>query len=147
MLSISGADLVLWLHVIAACVWIGGQATVAVLIPLLRGHRALPRLVGQRFQTVAWPAYAILAVTGLANVSNTGLRWSTLWDSPAGRTLAVKLGLVAVSGLAAGAHALLQAPRRDDRAHGRPVASAVLGSISLLTAILAALYGVAIANA
>ena len=25
MLSISGVQLVLWLHVVAACIWIGGQ--------------------------------------------------------------------------------------------------------------------------
>ncbi len=147
MLSISGAAVVLWVHVIAACVWIGGQATVALLIPLLRGQGALARLAGQRYQMVAWPAYAILVITGLANVSNAGLRWSTLLDSPPGRTLAVKLGLVAVSGLAAGVHAFLQAPRRTDRVAGRPVASAALGSLSLLTAVLAALYGVAIASA
>jgi len=147
VLSISGAAVVLWVHVIAACMWIGGQATVALLIPLLRGHGALARLAGQRYQTVAWPAYAILVITGLANVSNAGLEWSTLFDSPPGRTLAVKLGLVAVSGLAAGVHAFLQAPRRSDQAAGRPVASAVLGSVSLLTAVLAALYGVAIASA
>ena len=147
MLNISGAALLLWVHVIAACVWIGGQATVALLIPLLRGQGALARLAGQRYQMVAWPAYAILVITGLANVSNAGLRWSTLLDSPPGRTLAVKLGLVAVSGLAAGVHAFLQAPRRTDRVAGRPVASAALGSLSLLTAVLAALYGVAIASA
>ena len=137
----------MWVHVIAACVWIGGQATVALLIPLLRGHGALARLAGQRYQTVAWPAYAILVITGLANVSNAGLEWSTLFDSPPGRTLAVKLGLVAVSGLAAGVHAFLQAPWHSDPAAGRPVAAAVLGSVSLLTAVLAALYGVAIASA
>jgi putative copper export protein len=147
VLSISGGDLVLWVHVIAACVWIGGQATVALLIPLLRGHGALARLAGQRYQTVAWPAYAVLVITGLANVSNTGLQWSTLLASARGRTLAVKLGLVAVSGLAAGVHAFLQAPRRSDQAAVRPVASATLGSVSLLTAVLAALYGVAIASA
>lgn len=147
MLNISGAALLLWVHVIAACVWIGGQATVALLIPLLRGQGALARRAGQRYQMVAWPAYAILVITGLANVSNAGLRWSTLLDSPPGRTLAVKLGLVAVSGLAAGVHAFLQAPRRTDQVAGRPVASAALGSLSLLTAVLAALYGVAIASA
>jgi putative copper export protein len=147
VLSISGAAVVLWLHVIAACVWIGGQATVALLIPLLRGQGALARLAGQRYQMVAWPAYAILVITGLANVSNAGLQWSTLFDSPPGRTLAVKLGLVAVSGLAAGVHAFLQAPQRSEQVAGRPVASAVLGSVSLLTAVLAALYGVVIASA
>jgi len=55
--------------------------------------------------------------------------------------------LVALSGLAAGIHSFLQAPGRDDATTGRPVASALLGSISLLAAVLAALFGVVIADA
>jgi hypothetical protein len=57
----------------------------------------------------------------------------------------VKLGLVGLSGLAAAVHAFLQAPRRTDVATSRPAASALLGSTSLLAAVGAALYGVAIA--
>lgn len=147
MLSLSAATLILWLHVVAACVWIGGQVTLAILIPLLRGDRGLAALAGRRYQMVAWPAFGVLVVTGIANVGNAGLRWSQLLDSAPGRTLAVKLGLVALSGLAAGVHAFLQAPRRGGQGSRRSWPSAVLGSVSLLAALLAALYGVAIANA
>jgi putative copper export protein len=147
VLSISGPTLVLWLHVIAACIWIGGQVTVAAVIPLLRDRDDLAQLVGRRYQAVAWPAFAVLIVTGVLNVGNAGLRWSQLLDSPAGRTLAIKLGLVGLSGLAAGVHSFRQAPRPGDETAGSPVASAVLGSISLAAALLAALYGVAIASA
>ncbi len=136
----------LWLHIVAACIWIGGQVTIAAVIPMLRDQRELARRVGRRYQTVAWPAFAVLIVTGLLNVADAGLRWSQLFDSPTGRTLVVKLAFVALSGLAAGVHALLHAaPRRD--AGGSAVGSAVLGSISLVAALLAALYGVAIARA
>lgn len=48
VLSVSGPTLVLWLHVVAACIWIGGQVTVAAVIPLLRGRDALAQLVGRR---------------------------------------------------------------------------------------------------
>ena len=147
MLTVSGPTLVLWLHVLAACVWIGGQVTVAMLIPPLRRHGTLARTAGQRYQWVAWPAFTVLAVTGILNVGNAGLRWSQLLDTPAGRTLAVKLGLVALSGLAAGVHAFLQAPRDDGDRSRPPRASVVLGAISLLAAVLAALYGVAIVHA
>ncbi|MFI5313660.1 MAG: CopD family protein [Candidatus Dormibacteria bacterium] len=143
VLSISAAELVLWLHVVAACVWIGGQVVVAALIPVLRGHGQIASLAGQRYQLVAWPAYGILVVTGIINVGNAGLQWSHLLDSSAGRTLAVKLALVALSGLAAGVHAFLQAPQSARRAW----ASVLLGSTSLVAAVLAALYGVAIAGA
>jgi putative copper export protein len=146
VLSVSGPTLVLWVHIVAACIWIGGQVTVAVIIPLLRDHRELARRVGRRYETVAWPAFAALIVTGLVNVSNAGLHWSQLLDSSAGRTLVVKLTLVALSGLAAGAHSFLQAPR-GHATGGSAVGSAALGSISLIAALLAALYGVAIAGA
>lgn len=147
MLSISGPTLVLWLHVVAACIWIGGQVTVAAVIPLLRGRDALAQLVGRRYQAVAWPAFAVLIVTGVLNVGNADLRWSQLLDSPAGRTLALKLGLVGLSGLAAGVHSFRQAPRPGGGTAGSAVTSTVLGSISLVAALLAALYGVAIVSA
>jgi putative copper export protein len=147
VLNLSGAALVLWLHVIAACVWIGGQVTVAILIPTLRGHGQLATVAGQRYQMVAWPAFGVLVVTGIVNVGNAGLQWSHLLDSTAGRTLAVKLGLVAMSGLAAGVHGILQAPRRGADPSRRQWASVLLGSASLMAALLAALYGVAIASA
>lgn len=146
MLNISGSALLIWVHIVAACVWIGGQATVAAVIPLLRDHRDLARRVGRRYQVIAWPAFAVLIITGVVNVGNAGLHWAQLLDSPAGRTLAVKLALVALSGLSAGVHSFLQAPRRTATG-GSAVGSAVLGSISLIAALLAALYGVAIAGA
>jgi putative copper export protein len=147
VLSVSGPTLVLWVHLVAACIWIGGQVTVAAIIPLLRDQRELARRVGRRYQAVAWPAFAVLIVTGVVNVGNGGLHWSQLLDSSAGRTLVVKLVLVALSGLAAGVHSFLQAPRRGHASDGSAVGSAVLGSISLVAALLAALYGVAIAGA
>ena len=146
VLSISGSALVLWLHVVAACVWIGGQATIAVIVPVLRGQGDLAARAGRRLQVIAWPAFAVLVVTGLINVANAGLRWTALFDSPAGRTLVIKLVFVAVSGLAAGIHALAQAPRSRGGAASSAVTSAVLGSISLLAALVAALYGVVIAQ-
>jgi putative copper export protein len=95
---------------------------------------------------VAWPAYAALVVTGIINVGNAGVQWSHLFDNDVGRTLVIKLGFVGVSGLAAAVHAFLQAPRTGDRAAGRPLASALLGSTSLVAAVVAALHGVVIAN-
>lgn len=143
MVHIGGPQWALWVHVVAACVWIGGQATVAAVIPLLRGADGgrLAAAVGRRYQAIAWPAFAALAVTGVLNAGNAGLQWSHLLDTAPGRTLAAKLGLVAVSGGAAALHAFVQAPR------GRSAAwSATLGSLSLLAAAVAALYGVAIAS-
>ena len=147
MVGISWVTVALWLHIVAACIWIGGQVTVAAIIPMLRDQRDLARRVGRQYQAIAWPAFAALIVTGLLNVANAGLRWSLLFDSPAGRTLVIKLAFVALSGVAAGVHVVVQAPRRRDAGSSAVGWSAVLGSISLVAALLAALYGVAIARA
>jgi putative copper export protein len=146
MLQITANDWVLWLHVVAACVWIGGQIIIAVVIPLLRRVDGLTVAVGRRYQAVAWPAFGVLVATGILNVHNLGLSWPALVATATGRTLLVKLGLVLVSGGAAGVHALVQAPRARSASARHPVASAVLGSISLLAAVAAALLGVAIAQ-
>jgi putative copper export protein len=147
MLSPSWPVVVLWLHITAATIWIGGQVVVAAVIPMLRAQAGLATAVGRRYQAIAWPAFAVLVLTGVENVRNAGLSWSHLFDNPAGRTLSVKLGLVLVSGAAAAVHALLQAPKASRRAQSSPVTSAVLGSVSLLAALGAAFFGVDIANA
>jgi len=33
-------DLIRWIHLLAAAIWIGGMITVAALVPALRGARA-----------------------------------------------------------------------------------------------------------
>lgn len=145
MLQLDGAAIVLWLHVLAACIWIGGQILVAVLMPALRGVEGLAAAAGRRFQLVAWPAFATLVITGALNARNAGITWSDLVTTPTGRTLLVKLGFVSVSGAAAALHAFLLAPRRR-RDATRPALSAALGGISVLGAVIAALYGVLIAQ-
>jgi putative copper export protein len=141
-----GAALVLWMHVIAACVWIGGQVTIGMLVPMLRGQPAL-LAAARRFQWVLWAAFLVLVVTGIANVHNAGISWSHLNSNPIGRTLSIKLGFVFLSGLAAAVHAFVVAPRV---ARGSTPAlrawSGILGAVSLLAAVVAALYGVIIAE-
>jgi putative copper export protein len=146
VLSVHGSDVVLWLHVLAACVWIGGQVTVAAVLPMLRGVDGLAAAAGRRYQVIAWPAFALLLATGMLNAAHRGIGWGDLTTTPAGRTLLTKLGFVALSGAAAGIHAFLQAPRARATRAPSPAASAVLGSVSLLGAVVAALYGVVIAG-
>lgn len=144
----SWISFVLFLHIVAACVWIGGQITVAILIPALKGHPELVSAVGQRFQRAAWVAYGFLILTGILNVYNLGIGWSGLVSTPPGRLVLDKLGFVALSGIAAAVHALILAPRRRERMSARAFSAwaAILGSISLLAALAAALYGVVIAH-
>ena len=57
------------IHILAVCVWIGGQLLVAALVPTLReiGHDA-PKVVAQRFGQVAWPAFGVAVLTGIWNL-------------------------------------------------------------------------------
>lgn len=146
MWSPTGPEIILWIHILAACIWIGGQITIAALLPLLHGQPALVRSTGRRYQHIAWGAFAVLVVTGIINVHNAGISWDHLNGSAAGRTLEVKLLFVALSGLAAAVHAFVLARRARERGRSAPALSATLGIISLLTAAVAALYGVVIAQ-
>ena len=70
-----------WLHVVAASVWVGGllYGSHLVVPALARGEAtALPLL--RRGRQVAWGALALLVLTGLENVRSVGLgsRWLAL---------------------------------------------------------------------
>ena len=130
MLPVSLDTLRLFLHVLAATVWVGGQFTLAGLVP---GLRALgpdaPRTVARRFNRIAWPAFAVLFLTGVWNLTEThvGDR-SSEWIA----TLMAKLAVVALSGISAALHTRAATKR----------ALAIWGALSGLTALLALFYGV-----
>lgn len=65
---------VVWLHVLAAAVWLGGLAfAVHLVLPaILRGERAGLDLL-RRARVVAWAALALLAVTGVENLRHVSL--------------------------------------------------------------------------
>lgn len=57
-----------FIHVLAATVWVGGQIVLGGLLPTVRtlGPDA-PRKIANRFGLLAWPAYVILLFTGIWN--------------------------------------------------------------------------------
>ena len=118
-----------FLHVLAATIWVGGQLTLAGLVP---GLRALspdaPRAVARRFNRIAWPAFGVLVATGIWNV----LVLEPDWDSDYGRTVMVKVLVVTASGVTA----LLHTQARSK------AALAVFGALSGLTALGALLLGI-----
>jgi putative copper export protein len=118
----------LFLHLLAATVWVGGQLTLAGLLPALRaiGGEA-PRAVARQFNRIAWPAFAVLVLTGIWNIAaegDVGGRYRT--------TLIVKVAVVALSGAAAYAHSRSRSRR----------GLAVWGAATGLSALLALLLGV-----
>ncbi len=59
----------LFLHVIAAAIWVGGQFALAGVVPALR--KAAPQAtkpVAQAFARLAWPAFGVLVLTGMWNI-------------------------------------------------------------------------------
>jgi putative copper export protein len=102
VLPVSSATVRLFLHVLAATVWVGGQLTLAGLVGGLRTLSPdAPKAVARRFNRLAWPAYGVLVLTGVWNI----LEVEPDWSSDYGTTLIVKLAVVAVSGLTAFLHA------------------------------------------
>lgn len=91
----------LTLHVLAATVWVGGQITVAGLLPTARtlGEGA-PAALARAFARVQWPAYAVLVATGIWNVSAVGSPRPSTWQA----VLSIKIVVVVVAGLAAFLH-------------------------------------------
>src|SRR4051794_37140730 len=72
MLSVALDTIRLFVHVLAATVWVGGQLTLAGLVPGLRALGPdVPRTVARRFNRIAWPAFGVLFLTGLWNLSET----------------------------------------------------------------------------
>ncbi len=89
------------LHVLAAAVWVGGQITMAGLVPTARRMGAGgPRALAVAFARVQWPAYALLVVTGIWNVSATRSGQGTAWQV----LLGAKIAVVALAGLSAWLH-------------------------------------------
>lgn len=133
MIPVTLDDVRIFLHVLAATVWVGGQLTVAGLVPVLRRlSPEAPRLAARRFASVAWSAYAVLIATGVWNVvavrSQLHGRFLT--------TLDVKIAVVALSGIAAWFHGRSTTPR------GR----AVWGALTVAGALGALFIGVLLAG-
>ena len=128
MLTLDLETVRLFVHVLAATVWVGGQITLAALVPALRGAGGgAPRAAARALNRIAWPAYGVLLVTGVWNVLAAG------GDDPAyRRTLQLKIALVLVSGVAAFLHA-------HARSRG---AMAAFGALTGISAIATLFVGV-----
>jgi putative copper export protein len=118
----------LFLHVLAATVWVGGQMTLGALVPVLRKvSDDAPGLVARQFNRIAWPAFAVLVATGIWNVFEVDIGKQTTEYQV---TFFLKLVVVATSGVAAWVH--VNAKTRVVLAVGGAVTGlAALGSLFL----------------
>jgi putative copper export protein len=135
MLAVSWDTIRLFLHVLAATIWVGGQLTLAALVPVLRRFGAeVPRAAARRFNQVAWTAFAVLLVTGVWNV--VAVRGEISHDASYRVTLIVKLVVVGVSGVTAALHARARSTR----------GVAVFGALTGASALAALFLGVLLAG-
>ena len=133
MLSVSWDTIRLFLHVLAATIWVGGQITLAVLVPVLRRLGAdIPRAAARRFNQVAWPAFAVLVITGIWNIAAVHAQVHGSYET----TLVVKLIVVVISGVTAALHARARKPRWI----------AVFGALTGLSALAALFLGIMLAG-
>ena len=122
----------LFLHVLAATVWVGGQITLAALVPALRSAGAdVPRAAARAFNRIAWPAFAVLVATGIWNVIAEGDQGSEYQN-----TLSAKYAFVLASGVTAYLHQRATSKR----------AMAVYGALTGLTALGALFVGIVLAG-
>jgi len=122
----------LFLHVLGATVWVGGQITLAALVPALRGSAdGVTKVAARAFNRIAWPAFGLLVVTGVWNVVALDDASESFQN-----TLMLKYALVLASGVTAYLHQRATTPR----------AMAVFGALTGLTALGALFVGVWLAE-
>jgi putative copper export protein len=122
----------LFLHVLAATIWVGGQITLAALVPALRAAGGtVPKAAANAFNRIAWPAFGVLVLTGIWNVIAEGDQGPAYQH-----TLMLKYALVLASGLSAWLHIRASTPRGN----------AVWGALTGLTAIATLFVGILLAG-
>lgn len=130
--AVDGIRLIL--HVLAATIWVGGQFTVAGLLPTVRGlGEDAPKKVARAFARLLWPAYAVLVVTGFWNL---GAIHSQQGSSAYKVVLMVKIAVVVVAGVAVYLH------QRTTTRRGL----AIWGSLGGLASVAALCLGVFLAG-
>ncbi len=124
----------LTLHVLAASIWVGGQLVMMGLIGPARGLGPdAPATLARAFSRLAWPAYAVLVVTGFWNISTFA------WDTQTTAWRAVLIAKIVVVA-AAGAGSVFHARATSRRA------LAAWGSVAGLASVAALVMGIALAG-
>ncbi|HEY5092073.1 MAG TPA: hypothetical protein VII60_02325 [Acidimicrobiales bacterium] len=117
------------LHVLAASVWVGGQFVLAGLLPTVRGlGDSAPRQVANAFAKLSWPAFWVLAATGLWNYAAVSPSHATYsWKV----VFMVKMVCVVLAGVGTVVHSRAKAPKTKGMYAGiaslASVAALVLG--------------------
>jgi putative copper export protein len=123
-----------YLHILAVCVWLGGQVVLAGVVPKLRktNPEALTN-IAKGYASIAWPAMILIVFTGAWGLADTDTsNQSTEYMV----TFGIKMLLVAATVIATLIHS-----------NGTSkLAKALGGAIGLLATLFAAYCGVLLAH-
>lgn len=94
--------LIVWLHLVAASIWVGGSVFIGVILsPMLNTitktveeRIVLLIKIGRRFSYIAIPAFGILILTGIYNSKAFLFEPSMLYQTSYGVILLIKIILV-----------------------------------------------------
>jgi putative copper export protein len=118
----------LFLHVISAAVFVGGQIVMLGLVPAARPYGSeVTGALARAFARLAWPAFAVLVLTGFWNIgalSNT--KETNAWTA----VLMAKIAVVVVAGVATWLH------QRSSTKRGLAVWGSVAGTASVVALFL-----------
>jgi uncharacterized membrane protein len=152
-----------WLHIVAAVVWIGGMSFLAlILAPVIRRSEYrgiiadLIHSTGVRFRWVGWICLILLVASGTFNLAYRGFDWTDLWSGrvfqgPFGLVLGIKLMLVAMVLLISALHDFLIGPRATALWQTNPASPETMrlrrqagwiGRLNLLLALVVVALGV-----
>jgi uncharacterized membrane protein len=110
--------IVLGIHVLGACIWVGGTLALGIVVAVL-GRSALPGdtrvaeqtgAVARALSWVMWPALAVTILTGAVNLT-WYLPAGDWLVTPQGQWLLAKFFVVGVVLLTAGTHSFVVGPR------------------------------------
>ena len=123
-----------WVHLVTAMLWVGGVLTLAVVVwPLAP---ALRRAAFLRFSRIAIALVGVLVVAGTVVAIERLPTVSDLWETGYGRTLLVKLGLVALALAWGGFHHTFVRPRLERGETSGPIGRSLLGESTVALAVL-----------
>ena len=86
-----------WIHVLAASVWVGGLATLVLVVPMLRraddGKELVPDVV-RRFTRLAIVSVLAIVVSGTIQAAFEVGSWEALISTPYGQAVLIKVALL-----------------------------------------------------
>ncbi len=132
--NFSVTDLRVILHILGACVWLGGQVVMMGLVPVLRGAGAdVPKQAANAFNRIAWPFFVLLVFTGIWNIFAIDMS-----DVSTGYNIA--FGIKFLLAIGSGVGAWLHGRATDAKMRG------ITAGVGFLCALGALILGVALAH-